>query len=40
MSNDATQILIVEDDPAQLRLYSKALRGYRLTCVASGSAAL
>ena len=33
-------ILIVEDDPAQLRLYSKALRGYRLTCVASGSAAL
>lgn len=33
-------ILIVEDDPAQLRLYSKALRGYRLTCVNSGSAAL
>ena len=33
-------ILIVEDDPAQLRLYSKALRGYRLTCVASGSTAL
>ena len=33
-------ILIVEDDPAQLRLHSKALRGYRLTCVASGSAAL
>jgi len=33
-------ILIVEDDPRQLRLYSKALRGYRLTCVATGSAAL
>jgi len=33
-------ILIVEDDPAQIRLYSKALRGYRLTCVANGTAAL
>ncbi len=33
-------ILIVEDDPKQLRLYGKALRGYRLTCVATGSAAL
>jgi CheY-like chemotaxis protein len=33
-------ILIVEDDPRQLRLYAKALRGYRLTCVSSGSAAL
>lgn len=33
-------ILIVEDDPQQLRLYSKALRGFRLTCVASGSAAV
>ncbi|HXG49774.1 MAG TPA: response regulator [Methylomirabilota bacterium] len=33
-------ILIVEDDPKQLRLYSKALRGYRLTCVPTGSAAL
>ena len=33
-------ILIVEDDPKQLRLYSKALRGYRLTCVATASAAL
>lgn len=33
-------ILIVEDDPQQLRLYSKALRGFRLTCVASGTAAL
>jgi len=33
-------ILIVEDDPKQLRLYSKALRGYRLTCVSTGTAAL
>jgi CheY-like chemotaxis protein len=33
-------ILIVEDDPKQLRLYAKALRGYRLTCVSTGSAAL
>jgi DNA-binding NtrC family response regulator len=33
-------ILIIEDDPKQLRLYSKALRGYRLTCVSSGTAAL
>lgn len=33
-------ILIVEDDPRQLRLYSRALRGYRLTCVANGTAAL
>jgi len=33
-------ILIIEDDPKQLKLYGKALRGYRLTCVASGSAAL
>lgn len=33
-------ILIVEDEPQQLRLYSKALRGYRLTCVATGTAAL
>jgi len=33
-------ILIVEDDPAQIRLYAKALRGYRLTCVANGTTAL
>src|ERR1043166_117441 len=33
-------ILIVEDDPQQIRLYSKALRGYRLTCVSNGTAAL
>jgi DNA-binding NtrC family response regulator len=33
-------VLVVEDDPAQIRLYSKALRGYRLTCVATASAAL
>ena len=33
-------ILIVEDDPKQLKLYAKALRGYRLTCVGTGTAAL
>ena len=33
-------ILVVEDDPKQLRLYAKALRGYRLTCVSTGTAAL
>ena len=33
-------ILIIEDDPKQLSLYSKALRGYRLTCVSTGTAAL
>lgn len=33
-------VLIVEDDPQQLRLYTKALRGYRLTCVSTGSDAL
>jgi CheY-like chemotaxis protein len=33
-------ILVVEDDPKQLRLYAKALRGYRLTCVTTGTAAL
>ncbi|MEW6304192.1 MAG: response regulator [Verrucomicrobiota bacterium] len=36
----AASILIVEDDPQQVRLYSKALRGYRLTCVANGTTAL
>lgn len=33
-------ILIVEDDPSQVRTYARALRGHRLTCVANGSAAL
>lgn len=33
-------ILIVEDDPQQLRLYTKALRGYRVTCVSTGTAAI
>ena len=37
---ELANILIVEDDPQQIRLYSKALRGYRLTCVANGTAAL
>jgi DNA-binding NtrC family response regulator len=33
-------ILIIEDDPKQLKLYAKALRGHRLTCVSTGSAGL
>ena len=33
-------ILIVEDDPQQVWLYSRALRAYRLTCVSTASAAL
>ena len=33
-------ILVVEDDPRQIRIYSRALRGYRLTCVSNGTAAL
>jgi DNA-binding NtrC family response regulator len=33
-------ILIVEDDPQQVWLYSKALRGYKLACVNNGTAAL
>src|SRR5215472_2901342 len=33
-------ILVVEDDPRQLKLYGKALRGYRLTFVSTGTAAL
>src|SRR2546428_10047401 len=33
-------ILIIEDDPRHLRLYAKALRGYRLTCVGTGTAAM
>lgn len=33
-------ILIIEDEPEQLRLYTQALAGYRLTCVSTASAAL
>ncbi len=33
-------ILIIEDDPQQLWFYSRALRGYRLTCVPNASAGL
>ena len=33
-------ILIIEDDPKQLRLYAQALSQYRLTCVSTGTAAL
>src|SRR6266436_5909280 len=33
-------ILIIEDDPQQIRLYAQALGQYRLTCVSTGTAAL
>lgn len=33
-------LLIIEDEPEQLRLYTQALAGYRLTCVSTASAAL
>lgn len=36
----SASILVVEDDPRQLWLYSRALRDYRLTCVRSGTEAL
>jgi DNA-binding NtrC family response regulator len=36
----AGTILIVEDDPKQIRLYAQVLSRYRLTCVSTGSAAL
>lgn len=37
---NAASILIVEDDPRQLKLYAKALRDYRLTTAPSGTRAL
>jgi len=40
MSTKAASILVVEDDPSQIRIYSRALRGHRLTCVSNGTAAL
>ncbi len=33
-------ILVIEDDPLQIKLYSQALAGYRLTCVSNITAAL
>jgi DNA-binding NtrC family response regulator len=36
----AASILVVEDDPQQIRVYARALPDCRLTCVANGSAAL
>jgi len=36
----SASILLVEDDPQQLRVYARALRGCRLTCVPNGTAAL
>src|SRR4051812_18454459 len=36
----AASILVVEDDPQQIRVYARALPECRLTCVANGTAAL
>ncbi len=33
-------ILVIEDDPLQIKLYSQALAGYRLTCVSTITSAL
>ncbi|HRZ37754.1 MAG TPA: response regulator [Candidatus Paceibacterota bacterium] len=33
-------ILVVEDDPRQIRLYAQVLERYRLVCVSTGSAAV
>jgi DNA-binding NtrC family response regulator len=38
--NFAASILIVEDDPQQIKLYTQALAGYRLICVTNATAAL
>src|SRR2546426_504994 len=40
MEKSIASILVVEDEPKQLKLYVKALRAYRLTCVSTGSGAL
>lgn len=39
-TQSAATILVIEDDPQQLWLYSRALRNYRLTSVSTASAAL
>ena len=36
----AGSILIIEDDPKQIRLYAQVLNRYRLVCVQTGTAAL
>src|SRR5688572_3228033 len=38
--NFAASVLIIEDDPQQIKLYTQALAGYRLTCVANATSAL
>src|SRR5262245_60130361 len=39
-ASNSASVLIIEDDPQQLRLYRKALRGHKLTCVSSAMGAL
>lgn len=36
----SASILVIEDDPLQVKLYSQALAGYRLTCVSNITAAI
>jgi DNA-binding NtrC family response regulator len=38
--SSTASLLIIEDEPEQLRLYTQALAGYRLSCVSTASAAL
>jgi DNA-binding NtrC family response regulator len=40
MNAAKASILVIEDDPQQVRLYNKALRGFRVTNVATASAAV
>lgn len=40
MNSAKASILVIEDDPQQVRLYNKALRGFRVTNVTTASAAV
>jgi DNA-binding NtrC family response regulator len=40
MSARKASILVIEDDPQHIRLYNKALRGFRVTSVSTASAAV
>jgi DNA-binding NtrC family response regulator len=40
MQTTKANILVIEDDPQQVRLYNKALRGFRVTNVTTASAAI
>ena len=40
MNANNASILVIEDDPQHIRLYNKALRGFRVTNVTTASAAI